>query len=184
MLFLQNHGIIVCGERIEEIDNKINILRSSIKDFLNKSFKSIKSSSNICKLHPPKSIKISLKTYHLISQEDPCMICNNDLFMKHLDLHWAYSPDHIVFLGESASIFNSIEDAKNEIINNQLIFIKNVGIYYSGKNPLGVIDQLECFKKVFLNILEGNYETNTLGKAEISSLLNWEQERFRQSISK
>ena len=34
MLFLQNHGIIVCGERIEEIDNKINIiLRSSIKGF-------------------------------------------------------------------------------------------------------------------------------------------------------
>ena len=42
--------------------------------------------------------------------------------------------------------FLILEDAKNEIINNQLIFIKNVGIYYSGKNP-GVIDQLECFKK-------------------------------------
>ena len=117
------------------------------------------------KIYQNKSQNISFN-----QSRDPCMICNNDLFMKHLDLHWAYSPDHIVFLGESASIFNSIEDAKNEIINNQLIFIKNVGIYYSGKNPLGVIDQLECFKKVFLNILEGNYEINTLGKAEISSL--------------
>ena len=184
ILFLQNHGIIVCGERVEEIESKINILRSGIKDFLNKSFKPTKRSSNIGKLQPSKSIEISCKEYHLISQESPCMICNNDLFMKHLNLHWAYSPDHIVFLGERASIFNSVEDAKNEINNNHLIFIKNVGIYYSGKNPLGVIDQLECFKKVFLNILEGNHEVNTLEKAEIHSLLNWEQERFRQSISK
>ena len=184
ILFLQNHGIIICGERIEEIDNKINLLRTSIKDFLNKNFKSSKSSPNTSKSQPPKSIKIRSKAYHLISQENPCMICNNDFFMKHLELHWAYSPDHVVFLGESASIFNCIEDAKNEINDNHLIFIKNVGIYYSGKNPLGVIDQLECFKKVFLNILEGNHEVNTLEKAEIYSLLNWEQERFRQSISK
>ena len=63
MLFLQNHGIIVCGERIEEIDNKINILRSSIKDFLNKSFKSIKAlqiyASCILKIYQNKSQNIS-----------------------------------------------------------------------------------------------------------------------------
>ena len=49
------------------------------------------------KIYQNKSQNISL-----ISQEDPCMICNNDLFMKHLDLHWAYSPDH-VFSWESAA---------------------------------------------------------------------------------
>ena len=184
IVFLQNHGIILCGDNIDEIDNKIKILRKCTQRFINENFKTIDTSSLVNDLIPADGIKILDKNYYLISQETPCTVCNNKSFLKHLDLHWAFAPDHVVFLGKHAHIFNSIEDVSEKNCQDDLIFIKQIGIFYAGKNPLAVIDQLECFKNVFMNILEGRFEINTLDELQIKELLNWSDEKFRQSIAK
>jgi len=173
VLFLQNHGIVVGGDNIDEIDRILNDLVSRIG----------RNSSKQVALHNDISFSPTLTGYYpVLDNEIHNLVLNKDYF-SNVQKNWALYPDHVVFLGKKAFCYNSM---KEFILSNErpdLLFIKGVCVYTLSKFSRAKLDQLKCYYNVIarLNI---NYTIKILNSKEINELLNWDLEKYRMKNSK
>ena len=79
---------------------------------------------------------------------------------------------------------NKLEDIHNdsEIFDNQtFIVIKNIGVLVSKKARNGIDEMLLCHAEV-LSRINTDDKLNYLSESEVGRLLDWEPEKYRQSI--
>ncbi len=179
--FLANHGIILTGNTISEIKEKLKIidLFKNDTDNLNRYKKKIDKNKIILEknieLIPIKPNKIQYLA-----------LCPN--LYRYIQFYWALFPDHVVFLGSRAIIFKSKKELKKKIKNykdfsGKPIFIKNKGVYSIGKIKKSYTEQLLCYFDV-INRLPKNTSLSPLKEIEIKQLINWEAEKFRINMLK
>ena len=179
--FLANHGIIITGNAISEIKEKLKIIDL---------FKNKTNNLNRYKKKIDKN-KITLeKNIELIpikpNKIQYLALCSN--LYRYVRLYWALFPDHVVFLGSKAIIFKSKNELKKKIKNykdflSKPIFIKNKGVYSIGKIKKSYAEQLICYFDV-INRLPKKTNLSPLKEIEIKKLINWEAEKFRINMLK
>jgi rhamnose utilization protein RhaD (predicted bifunctional aldolase and dehydrogenase) len=175
ILFLQNHGIIIGGDDIYEIDI---VLKKIIRD-LNEDNHPDYSFNNIVK-------NLSLDNIDLISVDIPKIhnLVFDKFLYENLKKNWALYPDHVVFLGHKAHCYDSLDILINENGSlPELIFIKNRGVFTKSKMSLAKLVQLKCYYDV-LTRQKNETELNLLSDNNIMELLNWDAEHYRQKIAK
>ena len=109
------------------------------------------------------------------------MILNIYNFLLH---NWALYPDHVVFLGKKPLLLCSVNDLiskANKDPNIELVFVKNVGVFYSEKFSLAKKIQLECYINLLIRVEENSILKN-LSEEEVNFLINWEDEKYRKNI--
>jgi hypothetical protein len=109
-----------------------------------------------------------------------------DVFLNNpVGGHWVLYPDHAVFLGPKAFVYDGWEDffSQESVCKAQpdLIFIKNVGVFASLNFSLAKTVQLRCYYDVMSRVLD-TAVLNPLNELEIASLLNWDAEKLRQKM--
>jgi rhamnose utilization protein RhaD (predicted bifunctional aldolase and dehydrogenase) len=168
ILFLQNHGIVIGGDDVDEINRILDDLVKKISRHLNKS---VDPCNDIGLTSPPDD-------YHLILDNEINNLVLNEDYFTHVRKNWALYPDHVVFLGKESFYYDSVEEFISSNIRPDLLFIKGAGVYTLPKFSRAKLDQLRCYYDVIIR-LDIEHKIRVLNDKEINELLDWDLERYR-----
>jgi rhamnose utilization protein RhaD (predicted bifunctional aldolase and dehydrogenase) len=101
----------------------------------------------------------------------------------------SFYPDHVIFLGPGIPTFEYLDDAKNFLNNLKAkninpppyLILKEIGLYEISSVIPAAREMIDCFLEVLLRI---NFEDElkNLSQLQENELLNWDAEKYRQSI--
>lgn len=179
VVFLQNHGVVIGGDNIEEIDQLLKIMTEAL----------CTSPRNFCENIPPSdplSIDGQVLYYPITDQAVHQLVMNNDLF-SHLKSDWALYPDHVVFLGAQPYTYFDINTLMNALRDGkeipELIFVQNLGVFTVSNFSMAKQVQLRCYYDVMVRQHKRNM-TKCLTSLQIGELLNWDAEQYRMGVAK
>jgi rhamnose utilization protein RhaD (predicted bifunctional aldolase and dehydrogenase) len=180
VVLLENHGVIVGAETLIEVDRLLQILNQKL---------SVRQRSmNGAPAGAPRIAAGELDgnayrvcpdaTMHLLA-------CDPELY-ERLDDSWAICPDHVVFLGAKAVRIDDLADlgCSREAIDSAppFIFVKDAGVLESIAATPAQKAQLVFYLDVMIRQPTG-HRLATLSYDEVASLLNWDAEKYRQSVN-
>ncbi|MFT6642228.1 MAG: rhamnose utilization protein RhaD (predicted bifunctional aldolase and dehydrogenase) [Flavobacteriaceae bacterium] len=179
VVFLQSHGIVIGGEDIDAVNG---ILRT-----LTDAFKTVQ--RPILSMPQPAS-DIYLddgKSYVPVRDLSVHQLAIDMVLFNRLASDWALYPDHVVFLGPKARMFECIGDFKKtcqKAINcPELAFVRGVGVFVLPDFSIGKYSQLCCYYDVLSRQVEGTM-LSSLGEDQIADLLDWDAEKYRMHVAK
>ena len=176
VLLLANHGVIVAGETIDDIVTHLDLLCA------------------ICKpdqLYKPKQLPsptfcldIDGTIYTPASAQHLNALATDERLVELTTHHWALYPDHVVFLGPKAPVYESIDQAKQNRSGNSepFIIIRETGVWQRADVTSAALAQLQCYYDV-LTRLERECRPVNLSAQQIKELLAWDAEQYRQSLN-
>jgi rhamnose utilization protein RhaD (predicted bifunctional aldolase and dehydrogenase) len=179
VVFLKNHGVVIGGSNILEVDHILRILIAAL----------ITQPRNSTSVKPPNSALIlkSGKQYLPVSDPKVHQLATDEALFNRLSSNWALYPDHVVFLGSKPTCYANLNEAQTILIDNnnypELIFIKNTGVFTIPEFNITKQAQLRCYYDVLSRQTE-NCILNTLSDMQIAELLNWDAEQYRMHLLK
>ena len=175
VVFLQNHGILVGGDTIGEIDRLIKALLLALKQDI----ASTESDSQPIR-KSPSALHIGSLEYVAIEDARIQGLVHTPELYRRLSEAWALYPDHVVFLGESAPVFESRCEASRYGGRRRppLLFIRGEGVFAKPDFSQAQRAQLVCYYEILTRQKPQDVLVE-LTKEEIHDLLHWEAERYR-----
>lgn len=179
VIFLQNHGIVIGGVDIEEVNHILQIVTDALRI----------SSCHYCLSNPPvRPLNIDGQAiyYPVSDQAVHQLAIEADLFPR-LRSNWALYPDHVVFLGAFSHTYADEKTLQYELRGSdeipELIFIQGVGVFAKSGFSTAKQVQLRCYYDVLVRQHE-EHVINALTTQQIGELLNWDAEKYRMRVSK
>jgi rhamnose utilization protein RhaD (predicted bifunctional aldolase and dehydrogenase) len=175
VIFLQNHGIVIGANTIEGIYSlleKINLAFSPKEVFTTAS-------------QPLADPTSPVANYVPFADKEVQALAFEPRLFKRLAKDWVLFPDHAVFLGAKANTYSSWEDFENHNSEEkqELIFIKNAGVFVKSNFNKAKTAQLRCYFDV-ISRLSPDARLEPLSENAVHALLNWDAEKLRQQMSK
>jgi rhamnose utilization protein RhaD (predicted bifunctional aldolase and dehydrogenase) len=173
IIFLQNHGVVIGGIDIDEIDKILSFIECAAKDHASQN-------SNLSRkvMQEPK-----MEGYHTINDEKINKLVENELYFLHTKSNWALFPDHVVFLGGKSFCYSSLKEFSLSKEKPNLLFIRGIGVFSHKKLSYTQKTQLRCYCDV-VSRLNPKHKINNLNESQIHELLNWNLEKHRVKNSK
>jgi rhamnose utilization protein RhaD (predicted bifunctional aldolase and dehydrogenase) len=179
VLLLANHGLVVGAENSDQAFNLMNNIlncceliprqqQSPLNSLINKLAFQLD-------MRPPNNAAI----HSLGLDEISYNYCNNKKSVMY--------PDQAVFLGPRLLCVNNLEELNNiqknsNLFNNiEYVVVKNIGVLVSNNARKGTDEMLFCHAEV-LRRISSDEKVNYLSENEVIRLLDWEPEKYRQSI--
>ncbi len=184
IIFLQNHGLIITSNNINDIQKITEIVLEKIEKYLKIDMKKYKLTNKISKMIN------SFQKKQNISYLSEDRYLNEQLRKnKKLFLQKPFCPDSLVFCGVSAVVLKNLTDfgSLRKYIKkySQLpkVIIYNKHLFFIAMNIKKAKDAEEVMKFHIMVLLQSMGENiNFLKLDELSYLSNWEAEKFRQKI--
>ena len=185
IFILENHGLIICGEDLEELKKLNHLVRYRLKKFNNKT-------SIVDKIKSKIKI-VNLKNTGFKFCEDS--LINNLAFNQSwIDkiTKGTLLPDFLVFLGPKLLALDPKGDGFVEKLNkiskeplpfNSCVILIGHGVIIRDNALKGTVDIIRCIYDL-LCLIPDNVDLQYLSENEMSFLLNWEAEHYRQSLNK
>ena len=177
IILMANHGVVIGGRSVDDVDQKLRALCAAL------------ATDPIGRISCKQEIaSASLGGgYFRVNDEGIEQLAIDARLFDRLEQDWALYPDHVVFLGarpclmhdKHAEIFD-ISKSENSL---EIIFCKNLGVFSRGKLSAAKLAQLRCYYDVLARQKLGQ-ELAVLSHQAVASLLDWDAEAYRQSISK
>lgn len=173
-LLLANHGVIIGGESIEEVDKKLN----KLLDLLRVDDVPLKNA------YVPKPLDLGIRPdYFPVNIVGIHSLALDIRHIQRLKENWTLYPDHVVFLGAKAHIFE-LKNLRGEFFVREqdapeLIFVIGVGVFCKKDFSISKRAQLECYAEVLYR-QKDNEILNALTTHEVSELINWDAEHYRK----
>lgn len=180
VVLLGNHGVILGAETIEEIDWHLQTLCQRLSS-------PIRPLNNAVKGNSPLAVATLAGTNYQACHEASlhCLATDPDLYERLSD-SWAICPDHVVFLGAQAIRIDEPDSLRNTLqaVDQAppFIFIKGVGVFESRAVTPAQKAQLTFYLDVVARQPIGQ-RLEPLSHKQIASLLNWDAEKYRQSLN-
>ena len=184
VFILQNHGLIVCGDDLEEI-KKLNFkIRDCLKNELNKKI--------IIKSKNDNNFEINLNNtqYKLLNEDYAFDLANNKSWLKKISLG-AFLPDILVFLGpkilqikpdEKKLSFKLNKLSKLSLPFNTCIILSGYGVIIRKDSLNGTIEMIKLLSELMHRVPEEE-KLEYFNDGQVLSLLNWEAEHYRQKLN-
>ena len=104
--------------------------------------------------------------------------------------HWVIYPDHAVFLGPEARIFDSLDEARSAPAADDdstrsrrpCVIVPGIGVWLPVATSGAASDMLDCYAHVCLRLSDFQKVTS-LDSSAVHALLNWEAEAYRKSLA-
>ncbi|MES2356522.1 MAG: class II aldolase/adducin family protein [Pseudomonadota bacterium] len=178
VVFLRNHGVVIGGKNVEQIENTLSQLLSALRGKLSS-----------CVTDPASSAvdaALKAKGYSPSDDQEINQLAINEALSSRLQSEWALYPDHVVFLGEEASIVEQLHDSSdldNAVRTNPpFIFVIGQGVFESQSVTDAHKAQLRCYYDVLVR-QKASEKLISLNKSQIGEILNWDAEKYRQNTS-
>lgn len=180
VVFLQNHGLIVCAESIGGIEELTDKVVDKIDTFMEFDFKRYRLTNKISSLVANGDIAYLSEDIYL-----------NEMLKKEAELFHKkpFCPDQMVFCLSDVLKIKSLDDKKAvwefniKHKNSPKVVILQDKVFFMGATVKKCRETEEVFKShllVLSNIQTHNQ--NLLSQAELEYLANWEAEKYRQKI--
>jgi len=183
IIFLQNHGLIVTSNKITDIKKLTENVLNKIEKFLHidmSRYKLTTKLTNMCN-NIEKTMYISYLSED--SFLNKMLQENRELFFKK-----PLYPDSLVYCGVSCveinnfNNYNIIKEYKNKYFEQPKIIIYKNNIYIRAQNIKKAKEIEDVLKFHIMVLSQVSKSINFLEFDELSYLLNWEAEKFRQEI--
>ena len=184
VFILQNHGLIVCGDDLDEI-KKLNLkIRDCLQNELNKNI-IIKSEDN-------NNFEINLNNtqYKILNEDYAFDLANNKSWLKKISLG-AFLPDVLIFLGPKILQIKPDEKKLSFKLNklselslpfNSCIILSGYGVIIRKDSLNGTIEMIKLLYELMHRVPEEE-ELEYFNDGQVLSLLNWEAEHYRQKLN-
>lgn len=175
ILVLGNHGLVVAADTLEQLDAlRVEVIKR-------------------CALAPrtvPPAVELdtlAAQWTHLgygLPQETRChALATDEACLKLAATAWVMYPDHAVFLGAYAAILDSPWDQPRAPGKMpECIIVPGRGVLVRNNFSAGQHSMLACFADVALRIKDVS-QVAPLAAEQIADLLNWDAEKYRQSLN-
>jgi rhamnose utilization protein RhaD (predicted bifunctional aldolase and dehydrogenase) len=173
VIFLRNHGLILAAESLMELENLMCNLQETF-NFFTKNLVGFNKSQH--------QILVNNNLYRFLESNLYEFENFNEEYLSFVKSKWALYPDHVVFLGPQPHMYDSLECFKLDTKIPEMVFIKGKGIYTLEDCSQTKIEQLECYFNLLLRINKDS-EIDTLTTEQVSELLNWDAEKYRQNLN-
>jgi rhamnose utilization protein RhaD (predicted bifunctional aldolase and dehydrogenase) len=178
IVFLGNHGIVIGGRDVDEIVATLHMLIFKMESKTSASLFEYGGSS--------RESDFLVRGYVACVDKEVSSIAIKDELFNRLRHEWAIYPDHVVFLGAKAFIleknFNSLELDKIARIKPPFIFAHGDGVYENLSATPAQKSQLRCYFDVIARQIVAD-KLLTLTDQQVTELLDWDAEKFRQNSS-
>jgi rhamnose utilization protein RhaD (predicted bifunctional aldolase and dehydrogenase) len=165
IIFLQNHGIILCSDNKDDIYNIMN-------DILNKYNFGRFSSTNILFIK---------ELYHKI--KDKVILSSFIPFLKSERYFYKLSPDISLYLGDAPITFESSQYNLEFDLTKKVIIYKD--IVYLIESNYNKVKNLEEMVKTYYLVLDSGFSDNyqEISNDDRKSLENWDKEKLRLNLN-
>lgn len=178
VVFMGNHGVVIGGRDIEDVATTLHTLIFKLESKTSLSIHENRKSR--------RELDLMASGYVTCVDEEVGLLAIKDELINRLRHDWALYPDHVVFLGAEAVILekNFRMNELNEVVKRKppFIFARNDGVYENVEATPAQRSQLRCYFDV---ITRQNRVDNLsrLTDQQVSELLDWDAEKFRQRAS-
>lgn len=173
---LRNHGVVIGGDSVTEVDRTLQLLNQRLQ------------TAAIVHMPPgpsPASRELAKQGYHPVSNPTFNQFVFHANWLARIRKDWALYPDHVVFLGPQAQVLLDDERA-HPMPDGKLppfVFVEEQGCYELDTVTAAQRAQLQCYADVLARQAEGQ-ALSPLKQQDIAALLNWDAEKYRQSLSR
>ena len=165
---LKNHGLIVCGESVEEADS----LLQEVERRLHLPARRVDSGNAISTLPIGWSNRV----------ENAFLACDETASSRARAA--SYYPDHVVFLGPALPVI--AEDRMEAYVNSEpafpVVLVEGTGTLVRNDIRPSALAMLECLQNVLCRV-PADWTMTGLSKSDEMSLLNWDAEKYRQALA-
>ncbi|MGE9549680.1 class II aldolase/adducin family protein [Erwinia amylovora] len=178
VLYLKNHGVVIGGDNLEEINN--------VLDTVTRALAIIPAAKG--EVMDPLSLSSAGErgAYVPLDDNEIHQLASDPDYCRWLSSAWALYPDHVVFLGPKAPFFSSWNSLHAHLACNEtppeLVFIAGQGAFVLPSFSEAKRLQLRCYYDVIVRQTPTT-RLATLNDAQIGELLNWDAEQYRMNIS-
>lgn len=177
VVFMGNHGVVIGGNDVDDITSTLRKLISILQTKFLQSYMATSPSTY--------ESEFLARNYVPCEDKEVSLIANNEELMSRLRQEWALYPDHVVFLGaEPANLEINFKLSDLDKIAGDappFIFACGNGVYQNVNATAAQISQLRCYYDVIIRQSATN-RLVTLSRQQVSELLDWDAEKFRQSL--
>ncbi|WP_255594715.1 class II aldolase/adducin family protein [Acidovorax sp. sif1233] len=177
VIFLANHGVVLGGESIAEIDDLLSNLLTCLR------CERIMKDAEFL----PFSAASAVSSYMPVDDIGIQQLALDDRLFRRLQSDWALYPDHVVFLGPVAHVYASGETFQNENCHSdsspEIVFINEKGVFAKSSFTQAKKAQLRCYFDVLVR-QQPECKLNVLTGDQIAELLNWDAEKYRVTLAK
>ena len=176
---LANHGLIVAGDTLEEIDSVTQRVLCRL------------AKNTVATMPVPKAPQLALKGSGFSWAKDPIshQIAYDETWINILS-KGSFTPDILVFLGPALPVLELqdtvLEDlaqlAKSPLPFNCAVIVRGVGVALRDDAYLGSEALLRCARDV-LSVSPEDYDIAYFSEKEQFELLNWDSEKYRQALN-
>jgi rhamnose utilization protein RhaD (predicted bifunctional aldolase and dehydrogenase) len=173
IIVLANHGIIVAGESVQDVAEKIKIISE-------RAVKQTREQPYIDKCMPaapPTALRDYVPARHAQAQA----LAFDEIGFGYACAGSLY-PDHVVFLGRGA-IGIAPHDPLPKNPKSKLIIINKVGVFLHKDCPETAHEMAGALGRIATLIPEGS-DVNYLSHSQETELLEWEAEKYRTALAK
>lgn len=175
VVFMQNHGVVIGGEKIEEIEEILFEINRRL---------SLRPNYDL-----NASIIFPVPEYHkavyspLADAGIPLLATEPSLYHR-VQTEWCLYPDHVVFLGVKPCLYETWEmlekDCGAEKKYPELIFIKGKGVYKTSQFSSSQHVQLRCYLDVLVR-QQAHSNLCSMSDSQVLELVGWDAETYRQN---
>jgi len=177
VVILANHGLVVGDNNIEEALDLVKNIEKKICRISRKNFAHLNNKNNLISI-------VNNSQYRLVKYSVANLIAYDKLALEIINKRALY-PDHIVFLGVRPIKNLSIENFKDtlKILNDNVVIVHDFGVIV--KKDIGENSELMlyCLANVLLR-LQPNDELRHLSPNDEMQLMDWDAEKYRQSVQR
>ena len=197
IIFLQNHGVFVGANSIDEIKSVYETIETALRAKIKKELPSI----DDCSEKEEVADFVNMLTEQFGVNSDTVLFSKNDLVQSFVESKSAFekvnkpfTPDDIVYCKSNYVFVSGIDVLVGAVseFRNRLTYLPKV-IAIQGKGILAVEDSLksaQTVQEVFQNMMKVSFYSENFGgphfmtQSQIDFIDNWEVENYRRQISK
>lgn len=170
VVFLGNHGVVVGASNVDELRKRIAQLDAA--------FAGVSIPGPRPTLIPPFSPN---PAYQPIADNRLHGLAKDPDLAHRVTNDWALYPDHLVFLGARAVLVEEVADLA-QMTTAPIVFVAGAGTYVSNAVTAAQLEQLACYFDVISRVPR-SARLRSLSHIEVAQLLDWDAEKYRQSLS-
>jgi len=185
VVFLRNHGLVLAGDTLEEVEALLNGLTRRLA-----SPEQPMPATTTQNTHIPAPLQsldgavrltsLPIASIHQLAQ-DPTLC-------RRLEQDWALYPDHVVFLGAEPICHADASSALlaqqgSAIPRDQAQFVAGLGVFSVDPLSEARLAQLRCYRDVMAR-QSPDTALLSLDSQQVAELLGWDAEKHRQHLSR
>ena len=180
VIFLANHGVVIGGATIAAVSSTMAAVIMALS-----------ADTVVAETVLQAPCESPLSAFRPISDARFHALAYSDRLQRMMKDGWALYPDHVVFLGPRAPLFDSWDALSTQIAECEvaegdaldMAIVRGAGVYVTAKFNRAKEEQLGCYFDVLAR-LPDDAVLNELSDRQVAGLLNWDAETYRRQLAK